>query len=158
MFTFYENLTPFSDSILEDDDDTTENEDLPDTNFLNTFFFSFLEEDNQEPDDDQSNNIDSMDSQSSKPLQIITDLPETYLESVLTFETMYIETPTKTETPMIESLVEEIIQSVLEKMDTSEIEKIVDKETETLEEIPEEKQPQKPKQIEIKNCGFCVLQ
>lgn len=147
MFAFYEKLTPFGDTILEDDD--TEDDESPNVNLFDAFFLSFLEEDND---------IVSMDSKSSKPLEIITDLPETCLESALTFESMCIETQITESIENIRPLVEEIIQTVLEKIDISETEQIMDKETEILEEIPEEKQQQNPEQVTNKNCGFCVLQ
>ena len=151
MFSFYEKYCPFH---HENNLDDSSDEDLPDTKFLDAFFFSFLEKDEEETDDDQLNDIDIMDSHSSKPLEIITDLPDTILYTASSFENIDPETPTKTETPMIENLVEEIIQSVLEKIETKQI---MDKESESLEESKPTYIP-KPEQINNQQCGFCVLQ
>ena len=156
MFTFYEKLTPFGDTILEEDDhtedDDTEEEDLPNTNIMDSFFFSFLEE-------DYPNDIGSMDSQTPKPLEIITDLPDIILYTASSFENIVPETPTK---EIIRPLVEEIVQSVLEKIEISETEQIMDKETESpiesLKESLKEKQHQNPEQVNNPQCGFCVLQ
>lgn len=160
MFTFYEKLTPFGDTILEEDDHTeddhTEDEDLPNTNIMDSFFFSFLEEDN-------SNDINSTDSQSPKPLEITTDLPDIILCTTSSFESIVPETPTK---EILRPLVEEIVQSVLEKIENSETEQIMDKETESLKESLKEspkeslkeKQHQNPEQVNNPQCGFCVLQ
>jgi hypothetical protein len=157
MFSFYEKYCPFH---HENNLDDSSDEDLPDTKFLDAFFFSFLEKDEEESDDDdddQLNNIDIMDSHYSKSLEIITDLPDTILYTASSFENIDPETPTKTETPIIENLVEEIIQSVLEKIEISETEQIMDKETESpkdiLKDIPEETKqkdiPEETKQKDI---------